>query len=407
MNQPIHTFIEGAHKFSATRCAELGAHAIAALDAYAAGTGQLGALLGVSKDSLHLASLDEFVRRQLSSHPVLDFRIDFEDGYGYRPDGEEDQHAVNAGRCAAQAAVAGTLPACIGIRTKPFEPNARARSLRTVELFVSALVEEFGGGLPAHVVINLAKVTDYGQVAELAGSLGRLEERLGLSPLSLRMEVMIESPRALVAQDGRSPLLAFRDAAESRLRSACFGPYDYTTSLGIAPSEQRLRHPACDWARQSMLASYAATEVWLADGSTSMLPAVPEGTTASDGSRHVHNAWRMHYDDVRHSLASGYYQGWDVHPAQLPTRFAAVYIFFREGFDAAASRIRTLLANVSQSTILGAVFDDPATGQALLAYIRRAINAGVISETEAIQKTALALDELPMTFADIVKRRSA
>ena len=42
---------------------------------------------------------------------------------------------------------------------------------------------------------------------------------------------------------------------------------------------------------------------------------------------------RMHFDDVRHSLRHAYYQGWDLHPAQLPTRYAAVYSFFLEAMS--------------------------------------------------------------------------
>ena len=48
---------------------------------------------------------------------------------------------------------------------------------------------------------------------------------------------------------------------------------------------------------------------------------------------HLEIALRRH----PHSLCNGLYQGWDLHPAQFPTRYAAVYCFFLEGYDDAAA----------------------------------------------------------------------
>ena len=76
----------------------------------------------------------------------------------------------------------------------------------------------------------------------------------------------------------------------------------------------------------------------------------------------VHAAWKLHFDDVRHSLAGGFYQGWDLHPAQLVSRYAAVYSFFLEGIDAAGVRLKNFVGKAAQATLVGDVFDDAATG---------------------------------------------
>src|SRR6185436_18089493 len=135
---------------------------------------------------------------------------------------------------------------------------------------------------------------------------------------------------------------------------------------------QRMRHPACEFAKQVMQIAFAGTGVWLSDGSTTVMP-VPvhraaAGSTLSDVQRAenvagVHGAWKLHFDDVRHSLAGGFYQGWDLHPAQLVTRYAALYSFFLEGIDAAGARLSNFVSKAAQATLVGDVFDDAATGQ--------------------------------------------
>ena len=52
----------------------------------------------------------------------------------------------------------------------------------------------------------------------------------------------------------------------------------------------------------------------------------------------VHRGWKLHYENVRRSMANGFYQGWDLHPAQLPARYAAVYSFFLENLELSAER---------------------------------------------------------------------
>lgn len=405
--QPSHTFIEGAHRFTAGRVRQLGDEAQAALDKWAPNGEALSrAVADVGWPPALALAMYDHVHDRLQTRPIEDFRIDFEDGYGFRPDAEEDADAGSAAREAASAARQGELPPFIGIRTKPFTPALRARSERTIALFLRTLIEA-AGGLPAKVAVNLAKVTTPDQVEAMADGLGQLEHSLGLRENDLALEIMLETPLAFLDDEGRSPLPALRRAGGARLRGACFGPYDFTAASGIAPFEQRLGHSACDAARHAMLMAYSATPLWLADGSTSLLPVPVDGKDAHADAAHIRRAWRAHYDDVRRSLSQAFYQGWDVHAAQLGTRWAAVFAFYREGFAQAAPRLKALLDRAGESTRLGAVFDDPATGEALLKFVRRAVDARVISTAELAAASLPADDIAGRSFSELVTRNAS
>jgi hypothetical protein len=127
------------------------------------------------------------------------------------------------------------------------------------------------------------------------------------------------------------------------------------------------------------------------------------------GSREaVHRAWRLHAEHVWHSLVTGFYQGWDLHPAQLPSRYAAVYSFFLEGLAAASERLKNFVQKAAQATLVGDVFDDAATGQGLLNYFLRAMNCGAITEQEAVDMSGLSLEELrSRSFVSILKSRAS
>jgi hypothetical protein len=185
--------------------------------------------------------------------------------------------------------------------------------------------------------------------------------------------------------DGRLPLPGLVRAARGRCVGVPFGVYDYTAALGITPAEQRMRHPACDAARQMMQIGLAGTGIPLSDGGTNVLP-------VGDRSAVV-RAWKLHYDDVRHSLASAYYQGWDLHPAQLPTRYAAVFAFFRESLEPAARRLKTVVETASQAALIGDVADDAATGQALLNFFVRGFHCGALGDAD-ISAAGLTSDDL-------------
>ncbi len=121
----------------------------------------------------------------------------------------------------------------------------------------------------------------------------------------------------------------------------------------------------------------------------------------------MHAAWKLHFDDVRHSLAGGFYQGWDLHPAQLVSRYAALYAFFLEGIDAAGARLANFVQRAAQATLVGDVFDDAATGQGLLNFFLRGINSGALTEREALALTGLTADELRgRSFLKILRGRT-
>ncbi|MBD0326542.1 MAG: phosphoenolpyruvate kinase, partial [Pyrinomonadaceae bacterium] len=94
------------------------------------------------------------------------------------------------------------------------------------------------------------------------------------------------------------------------------------------------------------------------------------------------------------------------HPAQLPTRYAAVYSFFLESLDAASERLRNFVEKAAKATLVGDVFDDAATGQGLLNYFLRALNCGAIKEDEALQLSGLTPAELRSgSFVKILSHR--
>jgi len=205
----------------------------------------------------------------------------------------------------------------------------------------------------------------------------------------------------------------FVEAGQGRVRGAHFGTYDYTASLTITAAYQTMTHPACDFARHTLQVSLAGSGVWISDGATNVMP-VPQyrgdGLSAAqkeENNRTVHQAMRLHYEHIRHSLTHAYYQGWDLHPAQFPTRYAAVYAFFLEGLDQAGARLSNFVESAAKATLVGEVFDDAATGQGLLNYFLRAINCGAISEEEATERSGLTLDEIrTRSFLAILEGRT-
>jgi hypothetical protein len=222
---------------------------------------------------------------------------------------------------------------------------------------------------------------------------------------------MIETTQSILSENGVSNLPLFLQAARGKAVAAHFGTYDYTASCNITAAHQRMDHPACDFARHMMQVAYAGTGFWLSDGATNIMPIAPHRGASltpeqiADNRNIVHRAWRLHVDHIRHSLVNAYYQGWDLNPAQLPTRYAAVYSFFLEGAAAATERLRNFIEKAGQATLVGDVFDDAATGQGLLNYFLRALNCGAITEEEALA-TGLTLDELrSRSFVKIMKGR--
>ena len=409
--QPVHTVYGGAHLFKSDTAVRLGQLAIRSFDTFAPDAATFADALDLPQDMSD--TIFTRVGEKIAREAVEDFRIDFEDGYGTRSDSEEDGHAVTAAEEVAKGMSAGTLPPFIGIRIKTFSEELHGRSIRTLDLFLTALIRSTGGTLPDNFVVTLPKIVAPEQVAALVDIFDELEPKLGLASGSLKMEMMIETTQSIIAADGEIGMPKMLEAARGRCTAAHFGTYDYTASCSITAAYQDMLHPACDFARNMMQVSFAGTGVWLSDGATNIMPVAPhrgENLTADQIAENrsvVHRAWRLHYDHCRHSLRNAFYQGWDLHPGQLPTRYAAVFTFFLEGLDAASERLRNFVEKAAQATLVGDVFDDAATGQGLLNYFLRAINCGAVTEQEALDLTSITLDELrSASFVKILKNRS-
>ena len=413
--QPVHTVYGGAQLFGPDAARKLGDVAQRAMREYAPDAATLGEALGIGTHPA-LDTIYARVVNKLQREPIEDFRIDFEDGYGNRPDAEEDGHCVAVAEALATGMKQGTLPPFIGMRIKPLNEELRARSTRTLSLVLTELVKR-AGAIPDHFVVTVPKIVILEQVEFIVAELARLEHTLGLGAGSWKFEVMVETPQSVLDSEGRSLLPRIPAVSGGRLTGAHFGTYDYTAGVNITAAHQRMRHPACDFAKHFMQVSLAGTGIWLSDGSTTVMPVPLHRAAASEtlSSAHiaanrasVHGAWKLHFDDIQHSLVGGFYQGWDLHPAQLVTRYAALYAFFLDGIDAAAARLSNFVNKAAQATLVGDVFDDAATGQGLLNFFLRGVNSGAITEEDAVAMTGLSVDELRgRSFVKILKNRSS
>jgi HpcH/HpaI aldolase/citrate lyase family len=406
--QPVHVVYGGAQLYKAETPARLGTLALELLRNYAPDASAFSECLGLPRELA--TSVFERTVAKLEREPVEDFRIDFEDGYGYRSDAEEDGHAASTAQLLARGMGVPGFPPFIGIRIKPFTEALRARSARTLDLFLTALFQE-SSSLPDNFVVTLPKITDPKQVSELVKLLDEAEARYGLEARAIQIELMIETPQNIIDSSGSIGIPKLIESAQGRCRGLHFGPYDYSASCNIAAAEQRLDHPACDFARHVIQVSAADRGVFLSDGPSTILP-IPRhrGPALTDDQKAenravVHRAMRHHFDLVQRSLAHGYYQGWDLHPGQIPTRYAAVYAFFLKSQDAAATRLRNFVDKAAQATLVGDVFDDAATGQGLLNFLLRGVNCGAFTEAEAAA-SGLTIDELRgRSFLKIMESR--
>ncbi|WP_416429969.1 DUF6986 family protein [Paenarthrobacter nicotinovorans] len=372
--QPIHTVYIPADRFTPTFVADWGAQALATAEAHG-GLEKLGQLLGQEP---HLAAaVAERVAAKLASEPIEDLRLDFEDGYGDRGDEAEDADAVAAANAVAAAVAAGTAPPFIGIRFKCFEAPTRARGLKTLDLFVSTLAQ--AGELPAGLILTLPKVTTVAQVQAMDFAVSRLEEVHGLPAGRLRFEVQVETPQLIIGADGTSPVAQLPHAVPGRISALHYGTYDYSASLGISAEYQSMEHPVADFAKEVMQLAVAGTGIRLSDGSTNIIP-------VGDA---VEDAWKLHGRLVRRSLENGYYQGWDLHAAQLPSRFSASYAFYREGLPAAALRLRNYVERTE-----GGVMDEPATARALAGFVLRGVQCGAVGTDEVKALAGVELSQL-------------
>lgn len=396
--QPVTTVYGGAQLFKSNTTVRIGELALKAYKEYIPNANVLAAILGWNqKDDLNEV-IYEKIEEKLKREAVEDFRIDFEDGFGIRPDKEEDETAVNCANEVWKGMQENTLSPFIGIRIKTLSDELKGRALRTLDIFITTLVSQAGKKLPENFVVTLPKITSEKQVEAFIEALEILEKKLKMKKGSIKMEIMVETPQSIFGADGKTALIGFIKACKGRCKAAHFGVYDYTASLDITAKLQAMDHTVCDFARHVMKVTLAGTGVWLSDGATNVMPVGPHRGDLTEAQRQenidiVNKAWKLGYDHIMHSLNQGFYQGWDLHPAQMPIRYAACYKFFLDGLESASVRLKNFIEKAAQATLVGDIFDDAATGQGLLNYFLRALNCGAISEEE-VTKTGLTLEEV-------------
>lgn len=378
LQQPVHTVYVAAPFFHPHLAQEWGEQALGTV-------ADQGGMRALAAEVLgDIAGLDTNlvaarVLEKLRNRPIEDLRIDFEDGYGAPADAVEDEDAVRAASLLAGAIRDGLAPDSFGIRMKSLEAGTRQRGLRTLDLFLGTLLEY--GELPDGLIFTLPKVSIASQVDAMTLACEALERVHGLSAGALRFEVQVETPQVLLGSDGRVPISAAIAKNRERVTALHYGTYDYSAALGIVAQYQSMEHPAADFAKQMMQLAVAGTGVQLSDGSTNVVPV---------GDReHTLAAWKLHARLVRRSLERAFYQGWDLHPAQLPTRYLATFGFFRTGLAEVGERVRSY---VDQSG--GRFMDEPATIRALAGFLCRGLQCGAVPEEEILALTGLNREQL-------------
>ncbi len=440
--QPVHTVYGGANLFKSDTCVKMGEIALKNLKTYSPDFVTLAKILQlksheelpdsgkkIEKLTKKLGKMNEQKRKKekawlsysvynkiiqkLQTEAVEDFRIDFEDGFGNRPDEEEDATAESAANELAIGMKNKTISPFIGIRIKPFTEDLKFRGTRTLDIFLTTLLEKTNGRLPDNFVVMLPKVTIPEQVVTLVMLFEIFEKKNNLVPGTLKMETMVEATQVIMDDEGRNPLMKIIRAGEGRCVAAHFGTYDYTASCGITARYQTMAHPVCDFAHHMTKVALGGTGIFLSDGATNVIPVAPhrgKDLTAKqikENKQSVHNAWQIGYRHIMHSLINGFYQGWDLNPAQLPMRYAATYNFFLSSIDDATLRLKAFVDRAAISTLTGDIFDDAATGQGLLNFFLKAMNCGAISEEEALG-TGLSIGEIrSRSFYKILQGRRA
>ncbi|CAN5668382.1 hypothetical protein BH24ACI3_BH24ACI3_11340 [soil metagenome] len=440
---PVHVVYGGADRFTAETPRKLGDIALKTLATYAPNFVEFAAAMRIpGTESLptfpeaaaklakqvaakpHKAAAENFPAwlawtvhqktiAKLKSEPVEDFRIDFEDGYGFRPDEEEDRDAGRAAVELARSIANGMASPFCGFRPKSFAPETYSRAIRTLELFLDRFISDIGDAIPADFAVTLPKITDRKQVKDLCDRLSKIEKKAGLAKGFFGVEIMIETPEAIIDKKGNFAPRDIAEAGKGRVISAHFGAYDYTSALGISAEHQLLRHESCNFARQIMLTTLAPLGIRLSDSVTTNLPVpVHRGKTSTahenENRRSVHAGWAEHFSNVTNSMANGFYQSWDLHPNQLVARYAAVYAFFIGSRPQNEARLKGFIDKATKANLIGSTFDDAASAQGILNFFRRGIDCGAFDAEEVAGSVGLSVHEIRKSgFQQIIAKRDA
>lgn len=351
--RPVHVLYGGAHLFRRNALEKLSAIARRSMDTHGADDREFARAVGAREDGI-APVLAARVRKKLASARAIESMcIDFEDGYGVRSDEEEDREVD---RVARELEAFSHEDVALSVRVK-----SGPRGVRTLERLLD-------GTKDRSFSITLPKVETATDVRCLIDAL----DRLGGAELGI--ELMIETPRAVT---GIGELV---EAGGDRLVALHLGAYDLTASLGVTAVDQRLDHPYCDFAR-TMMAFGCQGVVALVDGATTTMPIPSKDSTNPDDE--VRRAWSEHAKNVRRAIDFGMWEGWDLHPAQLPARYGALFGYFLAQREVMQARLRAFVEKKARASRVGQVFDDAATGRGLEEFFRRGLSCGALETSEA------------------------
>lgn len=399
--QPVHVVYGGAHMFQVGTIEKLNKLALGSFETLVSDGASLKELLAESWDAKFADTIYQRVHGKLQNHAIEDYRIDFEDGYGVRSEDEEDRHAKESAAALVETLKTKRVHSKIGIRIKPLSTTTTKRSLRTLLTFVESYCEAGGKETSLHhLVITLPKVTSADQVQALIEILSHIEAERKLPPHFFLLELLIETPEAFLGLDGRIPLPTMIEAAQGRCVSLHFGLYDFTSSLGIGSAGQSIDHVACDFARMWMqVAASLAPGVGISDGIINILP-LPKhrgdsltSAQQNENKSDLADAWRYNYQKMMRSLDLGFYQGWDLHPAQVPIRHVANHVYVLRELPGAIKRMAAFLDRAAQASRVGTLFDDRASVLGLLNFAERGITSGILSDAD-FKSEKIDLDQL-------------
>lgn len=404
--KPLHTLYGGAHLFRRDSLSKIQKIMQRYRDTYLKSPESIAILLTTIED-MEPGSIDpelfetlfSLLRNKIETMPIEDYRIDFEDGYGYHSDSDEDATAISSAQEAALAFTGNAIPPFFGFRIKSFSGKDRKRALNTLDLFLGAFLDKSSGKLPDNFLITLPKIETLEEIESFNETLSEMEFRAGLKLGTLKTELMIEEPKLLYFRSGVSQLPEVLAVAGERCQGLHIGIYDYLSSFQVPSSFQTYTHPLVDDLRIRLLHVTHGTEVAVVDGVTNILPTEPHrksdltANEMDDNMGSVFYGWNAHYRHVTHSLKFGISQGWDIHPAQTIARYIAVYKHLLETKPSALDRMKRFSAIATKPNQSGGVFDDAATVRGLLVYFKRALSLGIVS-TEELEATGLSKEQL-------------
>lgn len=394
---PVHVVYGGADRYKPDTPSKLGKIALATLETYLPNEKVFAKVFEINQNA---AAVYQRTKAKLIEEPVEDLRIDFEDGYGSRPDAEEDSDAERCAKDLAAAFADGIITPFSGFRIRSYSNETRDRARRTLNIFLDEFLDRTKGKLPQNFVVTLPKITDKKEVSGLCRDLKKIEKMARLREGSISIEIMVEHPLTLINKKGSFGLREIVESSRGRCVAAHFGAYDHTAVLGIAASHQDITHPACDFARQVTLAALTPIGIRLSDSVTPQIP-VPihradklAAKQKEENKQAVASGLKKHFDNVLRSMSQGFYQSWDLHPNQLIARYAAVYSFYFTAVEAQGERLRGFIEKAAKATLTGNAFDDAATALGLVNFFRRGIACSAVTEEELKKATGLSIAQL-------------